>query len=127
MEEALQNLHAGLNNAYVIFCVILGIYAAVLAGRNERLSGNFWGAMWTNTALAAVVFAVTLILTILGETPKRRVYYLYAIYFVISLPGLYAALQGDDNRRAALWFGVVALFNAGAAYRAGSVLVEPWQ
>jgi hypothetical protein len=127
MAQALQDFHSGLSNAYVIFCFLLGIYAVTLAGRNLPLSGNFWGAMWTNTALAALVLVVTLALTLLGEIPKRRVYYLYAIYFVISLPGLYAALQGEDNRRAALWFGAVALFNAGAAYRAGTVLVDSWQ
>ncbi len=127
MEAVFQNLHNGLNNAYIIFCFLLGIYAAWMGARNVALSGNFWGAMWTNTGLAAVVLVVTLILTVLGETPQRRVYYLYAIYFVISLPGLYAALQGDDNRRAAIWFAAVALFNAGAAYRAGTTLILPWQ
>lgn len=126
MEQALQDFHAGLNNAYTIFCLFLGIYAAWLAARNVPISGNFWGSMWVNTALAAAVLVVTLILTAMGSTPERGVYYLYALYFVISLPGLYAALGGEDNRRAALWFAAVALFNAGAAYRAGSVLVIPW-
>ncbi|NDJ85466.1 MAG: hypothetical protein GYB66_06240 [Chloroflexi bacterium] len=127
MEQVLQDLHAGLNNAYILFSFLLGIYAAVIAGRNIPISGNFWGAMWMNTGLAALVFVVLLVLAILGENPKRFVYYLYALYFVISLPGLYAALGGEDNRRSALWFSAVSLFNAGAAYRSVTVLIEPWE
>ncbi len=126
--EALQDIHAGLNNAYVLFSFFLGIYATVIAGRNILISGNFWGAMWVITGLAAAILVVTIILTVLGDTPKRGLtYYLYAIYFVISLPGLYATLQGSDNRRAALWYGVVNFFNAAAAYRAGALLVTPWE
>jgi hypothetical protein len=127
MEDALKSLHEGLNNAYVIFGFILGTYAAYLAGRNLPISGNFWGAMWTNTGLAAAVLGVALILAALGVTAHRVVYYLYAVYFVISLPGLFAALRGNDDRRAALFFGVVAYFNAAAAYRAGSLLAVPWR
>ena len=127
MRQELQDLHAGLNNAYIIFCMLLGIYAVILAARTLPLSGNFWGAMWVNTGLAAGVLVVVLLLWLSGLTPKRGVYYLYAIYFVISLPGLFATLDGADNRRAALWFGAVAFFNAGAAYRAGEVLILPWQ
>jgi hypothetical protein len=127
MEDLLKTLHEGLNNAYVLFSFVLGIYAAVLAGRNEPISGNFWGAMLTNTGLAGLVFLVSLILLILGAEAQRVVYYLYALYFVISLPGLYTILAGNDNRRAAFFFGVVALFNSAAAYRAGTLLIKPWK
>ncbi|MCI0710106.1 MAG: hypothetical protein L0154_08080 [Chloroflexi bacterium] len=127
MEEALPDIHGGLNNAYIIFCFILGIYAAWLGANNRPLSGNFWGAMWTNTALAGAVFVVAMLMLVLGIEARRSVYYLYALYFLISLPGLFAILQGSDNRRAAFLFGVVALFNGAAAYRAGEYLTVPWQ
>lgn len=122
MSDFLLVVHGGFSNAYVLFAAILGVYAAVLAGQNQPLSGNFWGAMWINTGLAAVVFAVTLILAVLGESPQRTVYYLYTFYFMISLPGVYAIMQGNDNRNAALAFGVVALFNSAAAFRADTLL-----
>lgn len=126
METLLQDIHSGLNNAYVLFAFLLGVYAAFLAARNVPISGNFWGAMWTCTLLAALVLLVTIALAFFGVNPKRGVYYLYAIWFVISLPGTYAILRGGDDRRAALLFAAWSLFNAGAAYRAGAFLVEPW-
>lgn len=127
------------NNAYIIFSFLLGVYAIVLAGRNVPLSGNFWGAMWANTGLAAAIYLVVLVMTAQGLRPVgpkpdgsgedvvRVVYYLYGIYFIISLPGIFAIMHGSDNRRAALFFGGVALFNAAAAYRAGNVLVTGWE
>ncbi len=122
MTDFLLVIHGGFSNAYVLFSAIVGVYAAVLAGQNQPLSGNFWGTMWVNTGLAAAVFAATIGLSLLGESPQRTVYYLYTFYFVISLPGVYAIMQGNDNRNAALAFGTVALFNSAAAYRADSLL-----
>ncbi|PJF44102.1 MAG: hypothetical protein CUN55_05675 [Phototrophicales bacterium] len=122
MTDFLLIVHGGFSTAYILFSAILGVYAAVLAGQNQALSGNFWGAMWTNTFLASAVFIVTIILSLLGEPPQRTVYYLYTFYFAISLPGVYAIMQGNDNRNAALAFGIVALFNSAAAYRAQSLL-----
>lgn len=122
MTDFLLVIHGGFGTAYVLFSAILGVYAGVLAGQNQPLSGNFWGAMWINTFLAGAVFFATLVLSLLGESPHRTVYYLYTFYFMISLPGVYAIMQGNDNRNAALAFGVVALFNSAAAYRAESLL-----
>ncbi|MBI5927939.1 MAG: hypothetical protein HY862_01410 [Chloroflexi bacterium] len=127
MEATLQNLHEGLNNAYIMFCFLLGIYAAWLGGTNKPLSGNYWGAMWIDTMLAVMVLVVAILLSISGVNPKRVItYYLYAVYFVISMPGLFAAMQGSDSRRAAYFFGILGVFNAAAAYRAETVLVLPW-
>jgi hypothetical protein len=128
METALQNLHEGLNNAYIIFCFVLAVYAAWLGGTGKPLSGNFWGAMWTNTFLAAALLVVAIVLSILGVTPKRIVtYYLYAVYLVISLPGLFAAMRGSDTRRVAYFFGVLGAFNGFTAFRTEAELVLPWQ
>lgn len=127
MAEFLQTAHEGFNNAYIIFSIILGVYAGILGGSRQSLSGNFWGAMWVNTFLAAATLAVALLLLPFGFQADRFVYYLYALYFVISLPGLFSILEGNDNNRAAFYFGVVALFNGAAAYRAGSILILPWQ
>ncbi|MBZ0305543.1 MAG: hypothetical protein K8I82_05695 [Anaerolineae bacterium] len=127
-----------LNNAYVLFCAIVGIYAVYLGAQNIPLSGNFWGVVGMNTTLAAAVLVAALILTLQGKTPhgpdpdgtgemERTVYYLYAIYFVISLPGLFAIMRGNDNRNAAIFFAAVAFFNSAAAYRVGSLLAEVWK
>lgn len=126
------------NNAYVLFCFLVGVYAAYLAAQNIPLSGNFWGVVSINTGLAAAVLVIAIILTLQGKTPhgpnpngdgdaERSVYYLYAIYFVISLPGLFAIMRGNDNRNAGIFFAVVAFFNSAAAYRAGLLLAETWK
>ncbi|KAB2906368.1 MAG: hypothetical protein KJ064_23915 [Anaerolineae bacterium] len=134
----MESIFEILNNAYVLFCALVGIYAVYLGVQNIPLSGNFWGVVGMNTALAAAVLLAAVILTLQGKTPhgpdpdgtgemERSVYYLYAIYFVISLPGLFAIMRGNDNRTAAIFFAGVAFFNSAAAYRAGSLLAEVWK
>lgn len=127
MIDVLQTAHEGFNNAYILFSFILGVYAAYLGANGRPLSGNFWGAVWTNTGLAGMVLLVTIGLLVQGVEAQRVVYYLYQVYFIISLPGLFTILEGNDNRRAAFFFGVVAMFNSAAAYRAGSLLAIPWK
>jgi len=95
--------------------------------------------MWMNTLLAGAVFLTALVMTLQGLRPYgyapdgsdaliiRDVYYLYGIYFIISLPGVFAIMRGNDNRNAALFFAAVALFNAAAAYRAVENLIEVWK
>jgi hypothetical protein len=122
MEDLFKILHEGLTNAYILFSIILGVYAGVLAGQNKPISGNFWGAMWTNTFLAGAMFIASLILLLFGVQAERIVYYLYGLYFVISLPGVFAIQGGTDDRRSAFIYGVVGVFNGLAAYRAITVL-----
>jgi len=135
----MEALQGALNNAYILFCFILGVYAATFAGRNVPISGDFWGAMWLNSALAGAVLLVALVMTAQGLRPVglapdgsdrrivRTVYYLYAVYFVISLPGVFAIRRGNDDRVTALFLSLVAFFNSAAAYRAGNILVSEWE
>lgn len=127
MTDALQTLHEGFNNAYILFSFLLGLYAAYLGASDKPLSGNFWGAMWINTGLAALILLVAGMLYLSGVQAYRVVYYLYGVYFIISLPGVFTIMGGNDNRRAAFVFAVVAVFNSAAAYRAGTLLAVPWQ
>ena len=121
-------------------CLVLCwvFYAASFAARSIPISGDFWGAMWTNTGLAGLIFVVAIIMTLQGLQPYgaspegggevyRDVYYLYALYFIISLPGVFAIMRGNDNRSAALFFSAVALFNGLAAIRVGYWLIDVWK
>jgi hypothetical protein len=136
----MELVHEGLTTAYIIFSFILGLYAAVLAGRNVPISGEFWGTMWTNTGLAVLILIAALVLTITGKepiginpessnesVPRVLIYYLYAVYFIISLPGAYAIMRGNDNRVAAGVFSFIGFFNAAAAYSATERVVTGWE
>src|SRR5579859_5239391 len=106
------------NNAYILFCFALGIWAGAQAVRNEPLGGQFWGAMWTCTGLAAAGLLTWLVRTLSGED-LRPVYLLYELYFVIVFPGTFALLRGRDDRTAAAIFAFIAIFSALSALSAG--------
>ena len=86
---------------------------AVLGGAGDQFDPG-WGIL-----LFSLVMALT------GIQAHRWVYYLYAVYFVIALPGTFTLLHGRDDRTAALIFGIVAFFSAGAALRT-PLLTQPW-
>ncbi|MBN1965046.1 MAG: hypothetical protein JW910_10380 [Anaerolineae bacterium] len=110
-------IHGILNNAYILFSFALGVWSAVQAGRNEPLTGGFWGALALNTALAGAVVGWSVIMALAGIPPARGVYFLYAAYFVVVLPGTFALLRGRDDRTAALLYAIIAIFSAAAATR----------
>ena len=106
-----------INNAYILFCFILGLWAGVQFVRNQGLGGQFWGAMWTCAALAVIGLLLWLIRSLRGED-LRPVYVLYELYFIIVLPGTFALLRGRDDRVAAGIFCFVAIFTALSAISA---------
>jgi Na+/melibiose symporter-like transporter len=133
----METIFDGLNNAYILFCILVGAYAVLLAVQDKSLSGNFFGAVAVNSGLAAAILLVALVMTAMGDRPygtaadgsgdaQRNIYYLYAIYFVISLPGVFTLSRGNDGRIAFIYAGV-AFFNAAAAYRAVTLLAETWK
>ncbi len=121
----MPQIHAILNNAYILFSLALGFWSAFQGARRKPLGGQFWGALATNTILAAVNLLLALIMAAMGIQARRGVYYLYAVYFVIVLPGTFALLRGRDDRVAAFIYGIVAFFSAGAASRV-PLLTQPW-
>jgi hypothetical protein len=117
----LNTVHGILFNAHILFSLALGIWAASMAARNEPISGNFWGAIATYSILAASVLLVGIIMTLQGLRPQRVVvYYLYMLWLVAIMPGLFAMLRGRDDRHASIAFAILAFFNA-------STSVSMWQ
>ena len=106
------------NNAYILFCFALGIWSGLVWLRGGDLGGQFWGAMWTCTGMAAFNLLLWLGRLATGEN-LRWVYVLYELYFVIVLPGTFALLRGRDDRVAAGIFAIVTIFSAFAAISAG--------
>src|SRR5258708_5894921 len=105
------------NNAYILFCIALGIWAGVQFVRGQGLGGQFWGAMWTCSGLAGVGLLLWLARALSGED-LRSVYILYELFFVIVLPGTFALMRGRDDRLAAGIFSAVAIFAALSAISA---------
>lgn len=111
-------IHQILFNAHIMFSLALGVWAAVIAGRNEPVPGGYWGAVVVQSGLAGVVLVLGVILTLSGLRPadgRLELYYLYMAWLVIIMPGLFSMLRGRDDRSAALAFAMLAFFNAGVS------------
>jgi len=118
-------LHTVLNNAYTMFCFILGFWALLMTIRNQPIAGGFWGALIINGILAVVILVLTLLLHVAGLPPARGwVYYLYLAFFVIVLPGTFALLRGRDDRGAAAIYAAVILFTALTALTRSDLLTN---
>mgnify|MGYP001486935659 CR=1 FL=1 len=113
----LNDIHNILFNASILYSVILGVWSAAMAARNESISGNFWGAVVSYAILAGMVMVVGIIMTLQGLQPQRIVlYYIYMSWLVVIMPGLFTILRGRDDRDAAVAFSILAFFNAAVSF-----------
>lgn len=109
----LNDIHNILFNATILYSIILGIWSAMMAFRNQPISGNFWGAIASYAALAGMVLVIGIVMTLQGLRPQRIVtYYLYMAWLVVIMPGLFTLLRGRDDRDAAVAFSILSFFNA---------------
>ncbi len=109
----LNDLSNILFNAYILFSVILGVWSLLMAGRSQPISGNFWGAVATITILAASILVIGVIMYLMGLRPPRPlIYFLYMLFLVIIMPGLFTMLRGRDDRNAGIAFGLLCFFCA---------------
>jgi hypothetical protein len=109
----LNDIHTIVFNMHILFSLTLGIWGALLALRNQPISGNYWGAVAMSTIVAAVVLLIGIVMTLIGLRPQRIVtYYLYMLWLVVIMPGLYSLLRGRDDRNAAIAYSILCLFNA---------------
>ncbi len=123
-----SDFHAILFNMHILYSALLGLWAALLAGQNRRLSGNYWGAVWVSAGLAAAVLLLGLAMLAMGLRPARlTTYLLYMFWLVVMMPGTYSLLQGREDRAAALAYALLGGFNASVGlsmWQRG--LVGPW-
>lgn len=126
----LADIHVILFNAYIMFVIALGVWAAVLAGRDQGLSGDFWGAMATSSILALIVLIIGIVMALQGLRPadgRLELYILYMVFLVVIMPGLFSMLRGRDDRSAALAFALLAFFNGAVGISmAQRVLISGW-
>jgi hypothetical protein len=121
-------IHTILFNMHIFYSLILGIWGAVMAARKESISGNYWGAVATGTILAGIILMIGILMTISGlRTTRMLTYYLYMVWLVIIMPGLFSLLRGRDDRSAAIAFSILGLFNAATSismFQRG--IIGPW-
>lgn len=124
----LNAIHTILFNMHILFSLTLGVWGAILALRNQPISGNYWGAVATSTIVAFVVLLVGVVMTAAGLRPPRIVtYYLYMLWLVIVMPGLYSLLRGRDDRSAAVAYSLLSFFNAATSTSMFQrQIVGPW-
>lgn len=124
----LNDIHNILFNAYILYAAILGIWAGITAAQNQPISGGYWGAVLTSAGLALMVTLLGIVMTLQGYRPQRIVtYFLYMAYLVVIMPGLFSMLRGQDDRRAAISFALLAFFNAATALSMWDRgLISPW-
>jgi hypothetical protein len=118
--EFLLAAHTILFNMQMLYSFAIGIYAAWLGAKATPLSGNFWGTIAIYSLLNVVTFVVGLILLFAGyhiqSGDRTFIYILYMLFLIVILPGIFAIMQGRDDKRAAIMFGVVAMFNAAVSF-----------
>ncbi len=125
----LSDIHNIMFNAYIMFSVILGAWAVMMAVRNQSISGNFWGAIATITILGAVILLLGVIMALMGMRPEDDrlwLYFLYMAWLVIIMPGLFTMLRGRDDRSAAIAFAILAFFNVGVALSMAQRVITTW-
>jgi hypothetical protein len=124
----LNAVHSILFNAHILYSLALGVWAAMMAARNEPISGNFWGAVATYSILAAITTLVGIIMMLSGLRPPRlTLYLLYMAWLVIIMPGLFTLLRGRDDRSAAVAFSILGIFNSlTSASMAQRMVTGPW-
>ena len=124
----LNAVHTILFNMHIFYSLALAIWAAAMSGRNQSISGNYWGAVATSTILAGVVVLLGIIMTAQGmRLARTTVYFLYMAWLVIIMPGLYSMLRGRDDRSAAIAFSLLSFFNVFTSismFQRG--LITPW-
>lgn len=126
----MSEIHGILFNAQILFSIALGIWAAVQAGRNESITGSFWGALAMFVILVGMTLLVGVALAAQGLRPRDgrlTLYFLYMAFLFVIMPGLFSMLRGRDDRSAGIAFAVLAWFNAAVSISmVDRELVGPW-
>ena len=112
----MNTVHDILFNMQITYSIALGVYAAVLAAREQSISGNFWGAMLVYAGLNGITLVIGILLAlnnyVVASGGRNIIYFLYMAFLCVIMPGLFSLLRGRDDRNAAIAFAVLAFFNA---------------
>lgn len=116
--EFVGELHRILSLSSVLFLGFLGVWGLIQAIRTKGINGSYMGALVIGEMLIAFQAILGLILVLGGERPGRIVHFIYGVFAVVALPGLFAYLKGDDSNQSQWYYAIATLFLAGVAIRA---------
>lgn len=118
--DILAEAHDFLFRMQMLYSVILGIYGAYLYVQKEALSGNYFGSVAVYAILNVIVLILGIILNVSGYTilseDRIFIYYLYMLFLIVIMPGLFSMLRGRDDIQAAMYFFILAFFNAAVSW-----------
>ena len=115
---SLTEVHANLANAMLLFLVVAGLWGVGTYVLKREITGSYWGILAVGELLILAQLIVGIALLIQGARPGRDIHILYGIVAAIGLPAYYGYSKGRDDRRAALYFGLLCLFLFGISLRA---------
>lgn len=113
-------LHERLASAALIFFLVAGLWGLMAYFRRRGVGSDYWGILAIGELLLLVQGALGAWLWLEGQRPGQGIHILYGMVAVITLPAYYAYTKGQDDRRAALAYGMICLFLVGIAMRAAT-------
>lgn len=116
----MADLHGILFTMQILYSLALGVWATYQAAWNRPLTGGFWGSVAVYAVLNSVILLVGGFLFFRGFTidadGRVGIYFLYMLFLIVIMPGLFSMLHGRDDRRATIYFAALALFNASVSF-----------
>jgi hypothetical protein len=114
----IQQLHAMIAQATVLYFAALGIWGVILGLRRAPFDSGYRGALIIGVGLGVVQAVVGLLLLVTsGRTPRDDLHYLYGLSVIVALPLVHQLLGRREFPRV-LAYGLAALFTMGLALRA---------
>lgn len=128
--NGISDIHQIFFNMHIFYSLALGIWATVIAARNQEISGNYVGAVLVYGGLAGVTLIVGIIMLAMGMQPRSErvvVYVLYMLWLAVIMPGLFSLMRGRDDRTATFAYAVLGFFNFSTSMSMiQRELVTPW-
>jgi len=113
-------LHDRLAGAALLFFAAAAVWGLVSHLRRRGMGPEYWGILAIGELLILAQGLLGAALWLGGDRPARGIHILYGVVAVITLPAYYAYTKGQDNRRAALNYGLICLFLVAIAFRAAT-------
>lgn len=115
--ETVFNFHRVLSNTIWLFFLLVGLWGMYRAIRGYTVDGSYLGAMAVGEILFVVQAILGVILLLGSGSAGRTVHYLYGVFALVALPGLFAYLRGDDSNNSQWAYAIMTLFLFGVALR----------